>query len=200
MVPSSQGVRDGTTRTDAVESARSYLLRFPPDADGEHQNANAVIASALLDSERELATAREAALEEAANVCDSRSPYWSRDLESDEINETACELACAIRALKSPAQGATSTAPQVSDDPVEPLMCESISTSDYCYHCGRSILDNGGPCKVRERPRLQAIPDSEIVAFGCRMESLGEIRCDKWCHETGCPYTLSAAFELERKP
>lgn len=60
------------------------------------------------NAERRLAAAekdaRNKALEEAANVCDARSPYWSRDLESNEINETACELACAIRALKSGGQ------------------------------------------------------------------------------------------------
>ena len=45
-------------RTDAIWNARSYLLLFPPDAEGEHQNANAAIAAALLDSERELAEAK----------------------------------------------------------------------------------------------------------------------------------------------
>jgi len=81
--------------------------------------------------------------------------------------------------------------------PREPLNCQSISSSDYCYHCGRSMTDSGGPCKVRERPRLQQIPDSEVTAFGCRMESWGETRCDKWCHEVVCPFVLAAAGKGE---
>ena len=69
-----------------------------------------------------------------------------------------------------------------------------------CYNPNRCGDD--GQCywaafyEVHEARRIvlerEQIPDSDVVAFGCDLESAGHVRCEKWCHGFGCPFTLSA--------
>lgn len=81
----------------------------------------------------------------------------------------------------------------------DPLHCETAGASDYCQHCGREVIDLS-PCPVLETLRLKNIPDENIAAFGCAIESLdppNEPPCEKWCHEAGCPIVLRQALTLK---
>ena len=69
---------------------------------------------------------------------------------------------------------------------------------DYCMYCGRDGCSSG-PCEYLQNARLSLIPDNEIAAFGCSLESgliaddipLEHVwHCDKWCHKSKCPFTL----------
>ncbi|MDE2107095.1 MAG: hypothetical protein KGL39_58350 [Patescibacteria group bacterium] len=82
-----------------------------------------------------------------------------------------------------------------------PLRCEPKGASDYCCHCTREI-GAPGPCPVLEKMRLDMIPDSDVLAFGCQHEasviSLGYPAeqaepCEKWCHRPECAVTLAPA-------
>ena len=75
----------------------------------------------------------------------------------------------------------------------DPLTHEYKGASDYCMHCG---TEKPGPCPELERLRLERIPDEDVAAFGCEMESIDPSegsRCDKWCHRDICPYSLHPA-------
>ena len=84
--------------------------------------------------------------------------------------------------------------------------CQSWGGSDYCQFCGGGMCSSDGkpiPCPEREASRLRNIPDAEIVAFGCSLESSTDQiyadaglanddpwHCEKWCHRSNCPFTL----------
>jgi len=82
----------------------------------------------------------------------------------------------------------------------KPLYCESFGGSDYCRHCSRDMCTaTGRPniCYVLERIRLGFIPDKEVAAFGCDLESNcvhdhphDVLRCEKWCHQSECTFAL----------
>ena len=74
----------------------------------------------------------------------------------------------------------------------EPLFCEPKGASDYCYHCGKEMVDRE-PCFELEKLRLEAIPDDQIAAFGCDLEAISPEEnppCNRWCHRSICVFTL----------
>ena len=97
----------------AAECAETHALNFREhETSDEHKEYLALasrlreaipIADDLSAARRELAEARDGALEEAAKVCDL---VW-QESNSLQISKIAGQLAKNIRALKSPAQGTT---------------------------------------------------------------------------------------------
>lgn len=55
---------------------------------------------------------------------------------------------------------------------------------DHCFNAGECY--HAGTFQVYEARRQaaerEAIPDSDILAFGCANEADGHALCEEWCH------------------
>ena len=125
----------------------------------------------------ELAQARDGALEEAAKACEFAKKEWHAGRATHSISDfVAC--AAAIRALKSPAQGATSTAPQeLALEAVAPFVIEARNAlletpadSQEAYHWLyqiQALVPNYDPYKPWiELERIAALKSKPSPARG----------------------------------